>query len=346
MWVPSWFGCSPSTGGLPLPCLGNCALAPSSRTRLGPYSPAVSARCARALEAYDSKLPVSVLRRCILCLGLAAWISRACYLCRVVTLDRALLCSLLEWKVGFLNGLHRNLAVPFLHAGHATQRQRAILRHLLTRLASVGLRSSSVPSWRADDPIDRFEPASTPPRPPLSARLVDTPAMASTCDPRSWVTPALRSRIDHIEDIFPAKPVGVGSLTMTDRSTACWLVDCSSAVASSFGVGQVGSAPSSWYLKARAASAQSGTEAFFLSYASHLRIQSDSQILPLSSTFWLPLGAGFSIQRGMRPLSLMCLRRLWKHNAGLASLLFAHKRSPQRLRSRCPPCGLSWETIA
>ena len=230
-------------------------------------------------------------------------------LCRVATPDRALLCSLLEWKVGFLNGLHRNLAEPFLHAGPATQRQRVILCHLLTRLVSMSLRFSSLPSWPADDPLDRFEPASAPPRPPLSARLVDTPAKASTCDPRSWVGPALRSRIDHIEDIFPAKPVGVGSLTMTDRSTACWLVDCSSAVALDFGVGQVGSAPFSWYLKARAASAQSGTGVSFPSCVPHLRTQSTSQIPPRSATSWLALGADSSIQRGMLPPSSMCSRR-------------------------------------
>ncbi len=94
--------------------------------------------------------------------------------CRVASPDRALLCSLLEWKVGFLNGLHHNLAAPFLHAGPATPRQRAILCHLLTRLVSVGLRFSSVPSWPTDDPLDRFESASTPPKPPLSARLWST----------------------------------------------------------------------------------------------------------------------------------------------------------------------------
>ena len=65
--------------------------------------------------------------------------------------------------------------------------------------------------------MKRYEPESQPARPKLIASHVDIPAVAASCNPTLLVARDLREKLENIATIFPHRPIGVGSVSISKQ---------------------------------------------------------------------------------------------------------------------------------
>ena len=90
------------------------------------------------------------------------------------------------------------------------------MRHILR--CSIALLDRIVrldPDDKEQNYMKRYEPESQPARPKLIASHVDIPAVAGSCNPTLLVAPALREKLESIAAIFPHRPIGVGSVSIS-----------------------------------------------------------------------------------------------------------------------------------
>ena len=131
---------------------------------------------------------------------------------RSVAIDYA---NLTIYELNVLND-HRKPVGP----GNSAPRtaQRACMLHILRCFIALLVRIVRLNlNYKEQNYMQRYEPESQPARPKLIASHVDIPAVAASCNPTLLVAQGLRERLESIATIFPHRPIGVGSVSISKQ---------------------------------------------------------------------------------------------------------------------------------